>query len=108
MTAPRLRLAFAATLLQRQSLLRLPSLLRRPILVATQLSGAGLSTRPGVVRVIVPFGAGGQADVTDSLIGQPCAENFGKPLVVETAPGRRVIGRWRRGTQSRRSEAPTL
>jgi tripartite-type tricarboxylate transporter receptor subunit TctC len=73
MTAPRFALALAA------------ALLATPILVATQCLAQDYPTRP--VRIIVPFGAGGPADVTARLIGNVLQENFGQPFVVENRTG---------------------
>jgi tripartite-type tricarboxylate transporter receptor subunit TctC len=42
-------------------------------------------TRP--IRIVVPFGAGGPADVTARLIGNVLQENFGQPFVVENRTG---------------------
>ena len=39
------------------------------------------------VKIIVPFGAGGPADVTARLIGNILQENFKQPFVVENRPG---------------------
>src|SRR4029079_9784857 len=39
------------------------------------------------VRIIVPFGAGGPADVTARQIGTIMQENFGQPFVVENRTG---------------------
>jgi len=39
------------------------------------------------VRIIVPFGAGGPADVTARQIGSILQENFGQPFVVENRTG---------------------
>ena len=39
------------------------------------------------IRIIVPFGAGGPADVTARLIGNVLQENFGQPFVVENRTG---------------------
>jgi tripartite-type tricarboxylate transporter receptor subunit TctC len=72
MTAPRFALALAATLLA------------TPIL-ATQCLAQDYPTRP--VRIIVPFGAGGPADVAARLLGNVLQENFGQPFVVENRTG---------------------
>jgi tripartite-type tricarboxylate transporter receptor subunit TctC len=42
-------------------------------------------TRP--IRIIVPFGAGGPADVAARLIGNILQESLGQPLVIENRPG---------------------
>jgi len=73
MTGPRFALALAA------------ALLATPALVTTQCLAQDYPTRP--VRIIVPFGAGGPADVTARLIGNILQENFGQPFVVEDRPG---------------------
>jgi tripartite-type tricarboxylate transporter receptor subunit TctC len=39
------------------------------------------------VRIIVPFGAGGPADVAARLIGNILQEGFGQPFVIEDRPG---------------------
>src|SRR6195952_569058 len=39
------------------------------------------------VRVIVPFGAGGPADVTARQIGSILQENFGQPFIIENRTG---------------------
>lgn len=74
MKGPRkgLRLALAATLLAAAA----PS---------AQALAQDYPTRP--VRIVVPFGAGGPADVTARLIGNVLQENFGQPFVVENRTG---------------------
>ena len=67
MASPRIALALAATLL------------------ATQCLAQDYPTRP--IRIIVPFGAGGPADVAARLIGNTLQENFGQPIVIENRPG---------------------
>ena len=73
MTPPRLALALAATVLA------------APTLLATQCLAQDYPTRP--IKIIVPFGAGGPADVTARLIGNVLQENFGQPFVVENRTG---------------------
>jgi tripartite-type tricarboxylate transporter receptor subunit TctC len=73
MTGPRRALALAT------------ALLAAPILLATQCLAQDYPTRP--IRIIVPFGAGGPADVTARLIGNVLQENFGQPFVVENRTG---------------------
>src|SRR3982075_4170584 len=77
MTAPRFALALAATLLATASL-------ATPVLV-TQCLAQDYPTRP--ITIIVPFGAGGPADVTARLIGNVLQEQFGQPFVVENRTG---------------------
>jgi len=69
----RLALAFATTLFA------------APPVLATASLAQDYPSRP--VRVIVPFGAGGPADVTARQIGSILQENFGQPFVVENRTG---------------------
>jgi tripartite-type tricarboxylate transporter receptor subunit TctC len=59
------------------------------LLAAPTLSGPSFAddypTRP--IRIIVPFGAGGPADVTARLLGNILQESFGQPFVVENRTG---------------------
>lgn len=73
MTRPRSMLAFAATLLATATFLAAPGLAQ------------DYPTRP--VRIIVPFGAGGPADVTARLIGNSLQASLGQPFVVENHTG---------------------
>src|SRR5450432_2381843 len=72
MAGPRFALALAATLVA------------TPIL-ATSCFAQDYPTRP--VRILVPFGAGGPADVAARLLGNILQESFGQPFVIEDRPG---------------------
>lgn len=61
------------------------ALLATPAHVATQCVAQDYPTRP--VKIIVPFGPGGPADVTARQIGSILQENFGQPFVVENRTG---------------------
>src|SRR6202162_3193404 len=73
MAGPRFALALAVTLLA------------APALLATSCFAQDYPARP--VRILVPFGAGGPADVTARLIGNILQESFGQPFVIEDRPG---------------------
>src|SRR5437764_5106712 len=49
------------------------------------LAQAPYPDRP--VRIIVPFPAGGPADVLARIVGDKLAQTFGKPFVIENKPG---------------------
>ena len=70
--APVLALALAAALLATP-------------MVATSSLAQDYPARP--VRIIVPFGAGGPADVTARLLGNAMQQSFGQPFVVENRTG---------------------
>src|SRR5258705_11602125 len=70
MTGPRFVLALAAVLLA---------------MLAPGANAQDYPARP--VKIIVPFGAGGPADVTARQIGSILQENFGQPFVIENRTG---------------------
>ena len=73
---PRFIPALAATLLT-------TALLAGPLTPSCQAQD--YPTRP--IRMIVPFGAGGPADVAARLVGNYLQESFGQPIVIENRPG---------------------
>ena len=73
MTGPRFAFALAATWLA------------TAILFAPQGHAQDYPSRP--VRIIVPFGAGGPADITARLIGDSLQRKFGQPFVPENHTG---------------------
>src|SRR5258708_31217447 len=72
MMAPRFALALMAILVAAPNLV-------------TPCLAQDYPTRP--VRIIVPFGAGGPADVTARLTGNILQEKFRQPIVVENRTG---------------------
>src|SRR3954469_22076752 len=72
MTGRRLALVLAAALVATAPL-------------ATQCRGQDYPSRQ--IKIIVPFGAVGPADVTARLIGNLLQESFGQPFVVENRTG---------------------
>jgi tripartite-type tricarboxylate transporter receptor subunit TctC len=73
MMGPRFALALAATLLA------------APTLLTTGCFAQEYPARP--IKIIVPFGAGGPADVAARLIGNVLQDGFGQPVVIEDRPG---------------------
>jgi len=76
------------------------------MLLATQifLSGACLAQEypTRTVRIIVPFGAGGPADLAARLLGNALQESFKQPFVIENRPGAGAVI----GTQEAAKSAP--
>jgi tripartite-type tricarboxylate transporter receptor subunit TctC len=76
------------------------------ILLATQilLSGTCLAQEypTRTTRIIVPFGAGGPADLAARLLGNALQESFKQPFVIENRPGAGAVI----GTQEAAKSAP--
>lgn len=52
--------------------------------LATSAHAQGLSNRP--IRIVVPFGAGGVADVTARVVAQQLSTQLGQPVVIDNKP----------------------
>ena len=72
-SSSRSRLALAAVILAAQALLAGPAVAQ------------DYPTRP--IRIIVPFGAGGPADVAARVLGNALQESLKQPFVIENRPG---------------------
>lgn len=73
------------------------NLLNRRVLVAVlaaTLASAGWAqsypSKP--LRIVVPFGAGGVADLTARTVGQKLSQTLGQPVVIDNKPGAGGVG----------------
>jgi tripartite-type tricarboxylate transporter receptor subunit TctC len=64
-----------------------PLLLAGAKLAAPQMAGAQAKYPERPVRIIVPFGAGGVADITTRLVGEKLGNKLGQRFVIENVPG---------------------
>ena len=70
----------------------LASILALALLTAIGLGSATAQTYPSKpIRMVVPFPAGGPADVLTRIIGQKMAENWGQQVLVDNRPGANTI-----------------
>ncbi|HET7887106.1 MAG TPA: tripartite tricarboxylate transporter substrate binding protein [Bradyrhizobium sp.] len=69
------------------SFLRAPALVFLGLLAFLVAPGHAQDYPSHAVRIIVPFGAGGPADVAARLVGNALAESLKQPFVIENRPG---------------------
>ena len=56
-----------------------------PVAWAAPFEGGGPTKQP--IKIVIPFGAGGVADLTARVVGQALSERLGQPVVIENKPG---------------------
>jgi tripartite-type tricarboxylate transporter receptor subunit TctC len=67
---------------------RILTLLIALLCAGAAIDPAGAQTYPNrPIRVIIPFGPGGLADITMRLLGQKLSERIGEQVVIENRPG---------------------
>ena len=54
------------------------------LLAAITSQAQPLSNKP--IRIVVPFGAGGVADVTSRVVAQKLASQLGQPVIIDNKP----------------------
>lgn len=58
------------------------------LLLAVACTSAGAETFPSrPIRLVVPFVAGGSADLLGRIVGQQLSEKYGQPVVIDNRPG---------------------
>jgi len=71
--------------MKRRILLALAAACSAGLVPATTAFAQGFPER--AVRIVVPYGAGGNFDVIARLLGQHLSERWGKPVVIDNKPG---------------------
>ena len=64
---------------------RLAGSLLASLMLASLAAAQTFPTKP--VRIVVPFGAGGVADLTARTVAQKLGETLGQPVIIENKPG---------------------
>lgn len=72
------------------SIQRRTALLAMAAALAPAAWAQSFPSRP--LKIIVPFGAGGVADLTARTVGQKLAQRLGQPVVIENKPGAGGVG----------------
>ena len=63
------------------------------VLAATLASAGWAQSYPSKpLRIVVPFGAGGVADLTARTVGQKLSQTLGQPVVIDNKPGAGGVG----------------
>jgi len=71
----------------KQTLLR-RSFILAALAISTWALPAYAQPLPGrAIKIVVPFGAGGVADLTARIVAQKMSDNMGQPVVIENKPG---------------------
>jgi tripartite-type tricarboxylate transporter receptor subunit TctC len=70
---------------QRRHLLQLAGLSTLLATVSRTWAQSASGNKP--IRIVVPFGVGGVADLTARAVGQKLSENLGQPVVIDNRPG---------------------
>src|SRR5689334_2923304 len=57
------------------------------VLTLASLSGAQAAWPEKPIKIVLPFGAGGVADVTSRILADKLSDKFGQRVVIENMPG---------------------